>query len=92
MSAEILAKLDLIRLDEYAAQTCNGVPPVAREVSKAMTVARLHPGVEAHVICDTMDDAVEAIFLLAENVRGKWDKEKLTLEFPNGSAVVVKMR
>jgi hypothetical protein len=90
---ELSANLTLLRLNNKARRESQWAPPVARETAKAMTVAQLHRDVEARVICNTIDEAAWVCALLcgetAKSIGGKWSMKDLTLELPNGSAVVV---
>jgi hypothetical protein len=68
--------------------------PITLEVSKAATLAMLHPNIEARVICKTLEDATDALLMLGgricDDLRGKWSIKERSLELTNGSAVVVK--
>jgi hypothetical protein len=90
---EILAEFSLRQID-VAARVLFPKDLVLAETSKAITVAQLHPDIEARVVCKTIDDAVEAMLILEGNVcrdiGGTFSVSTRTLELPNGSAVVVK--
>ena len=65
--------------------------PVIIAVSKAITIAQLHPDVESRVTCKDMDEAEKVIGLLAK-IAGPEDRVSDTdcaLELANGSCVKV---
>jgi hypothetical protein len=67
------------------------------EVSKAVTLASLRSGIEARVLCTNVRDMCDAMKILAgahcsKELKGVWNSKERTLEFPNGSAVVVKFQ
>lgn len=83
---------DLRFLDKAAASAEES--PLVKSVCKAMTLAKLHPDIEAHVVCRSVDEALKVAATLARLVRPgeRVDPEKHTLEFPNGSAVKIEVR
>jgi hypothetical protein len=86
-----LANLELSSLNRMA----HGMPgaPIAIEVAKAVTVAAMNPDIEARVICTSVTDEIMAVLILRGNVGSSqgaaWSTETKSLEFQNGSAVVV---
>lgn len=90
-----IAKAALASLDAAASVFKEALPqnPLPVAVSKAVTVATLHANVEMRVLCDNVRDLNDAVVLLAgehcKELKGVWDAKTRTLEFPNGSAVVV---
>jgi hypothetical protein len=72
--------------------------PVLVEVCKALTLAILHEGIEARVVCRNSMEAADACTMLIRRMAdkdfagAKWDHEKLELVLSNGSAVAVKLK
>jgi hypothetical protein len=90
----LMARVELRHLDLEASKVKQD--PIVVEVSKAVTLALLHKEIEARVVCYSPQDFARALLLLAGRVsgdhNGKWDARKRTVEYPNGSAVVVVLR
>jgi hypothetical protein len=87
------ARLILQRLNQDDDPQLARLPPVHREVLKALVLAKMHPDIEARVICTNIEDLAEAttcVLLVGKGIEGSsWRMEDLMLELPNGSAVVV---
>ena len=90
----LLARIDLLHLDATGRTMKDS--PIVIAVAKALTLAQLHPDVEARVVCDTLADAVDALLILhgrvGQQCGGKWSILTKTLELPNGSAVVIELK
>lgn len=83
------AKLELTGLDVIYGRGRSTIV----EVTKAVTVAVMHGGVEAKVICKRAHQLLEAHALLsgksAEDMGIKWNDTEEVYELPNGSAIRV---
>lgn len=87
------AKVDLLVL-ELATEDLFRGDLVLLEVSKALTVATMHVGVEAKVVCRNAKEVTQALSIiyshkLQEREHAKWNPTEGCLELPNGSAVSV---
>jgi hypothetical protein len=92
----MMAMVSLSQLDAEAV-TIPG-EPVLVQVCKALTLAILHEGIEARVVCRNVMEAVDVCRMLIRRradkdfAGAKWDHEKFELVLSNGSAVAVKLK
>jgi hypothetical protein len=90
---ELMAKIALRDMD--AMTDGAELDPVRCEVAKAVTVAQQHPDIEARVVCETTEQAIQSISMLLTFSRmegQRFDGQRLCLELDNGSGVRVEMR
>ena len=88
------AQRDLRHVESESVFRANKLTPVENRITSAVVVALQNPAVESRVVCCNPRDFYEVIKILSGKVYamfdGKWDASDRALEFPNGSAVVVK--